>query len=104
VHTRWIGFGEIEIEGERYTHDVVVDAGRVTKRVKKPSTDERIPWGGSRLIVGTGAYGGLPITPDVWEDAARRGVEIVAVPTDEALRLLREIEAEDVRAVLHVTC
>lgn len=55
----WIAFGEIEIEGRRYTHDVVVEAGEVAKRHKKPSqlhraefghtplsADEDIPWGG----------------------------------------------------------
>jgi hypothetical protein len=91
VKARWIAFGEIEVEGKRYTHDVVIDAGRVSKRVKKASkpyrdqfghtplsVEEEIPWGGSRLIVGTGQSGSLPIMPGVWEEAERRGVEIVA--------------------------
>ena len=42
--------------------------------------------------------------PDVWAEAQRRGVEIVAVPTEEALRLLRDVKAEDAYAVLHITC
>ncbi len=117
MHARWIGFGEIELEGIRYTHDVVIDRGEVTKRVKKPSkayrgqlghtplsAHERIPWGGERLIVGTGATGSLPVLPEVVKEAQRRGVELVAVPTKEALALLRDVRPKDVHAVLHVTC
>ena len=68
MKAKWIAFGEVEIEGRRYTSDVVIEAGRVKKRRKEPSkryrdeyghtplsAEERIPWGGSQLIVGTGA-------------------------------------------------
>lgn len=33
---------------------------------------EGIPWGGGRLIVGTGAEGGLPIVPELYAEAAGR--------------------------------
>ena len=117
MQTRFIGFGEIELDGERYTRDVVIDHGEVRKRAKKASkayrstyghtplsSDEDIPWGGARLIVGTGAYGALPIMPEVLAEAERRGVDVVAAPTDEALRLVAASEPEDLYAVLHVTC
>ena len=65
---------------------------------------ESIPWGGRQLIVGTGESGSLPIALDVWAEAERRGIEIVAAPTVEALHLLSGIAAKDVRAILHVTC
>ena len=42
--------------------------------------------------------------PAVWAEAERRGVEIVAVPTEEALRLLRDVKAKDAYAIVHVTC
>lgn len=117
MKARWIAFGEIELEGRRYTHDIVIEAGRVEKRSKKPSkadrgqfghtplsASEKIPWGGSRLIIGTGESGMLPIMPAVWAEAEQRRVEIVAVPSEEALRLLRDVKAKDVYAVVHVTC
>jgi hypothetical protein len=117
VRGRWIEFGQIEIEGERYSHDIVIDRGRVAKRTKKPSrryrdqfghtplsVKERIPWGAKQLIIGTGESGSMPIMPAVWAEAEKRGIEIVAAPTQEALRLLGTIEARDVHAVLHVTC
>jgi hypothetical protein len=117
MDARLIRFGEIEVEGERYAHDVVIDRGRVSKRRKKASkpfrdryghtpltTAEEIPWSSSRLVVGTGAAGSLPIADDVRTEAARRGVELVVLPTAEACRLLADVDADDVAAVLHVTC
>jgi hypothetical protein len=117
MKARWIEFGEIEIDGRRYINDVVIDAGRVEKRSKKRSkayrdryghtplsVDEAIPWGGKRLIVGTGANGSLPIMPEVWAEAERRAIEIVALPTEQALRLLGETQPKEARAVLHITC
>jgi hypothetical protein len=111
------GFGSIEVEGERYDGDVVLDAGTVRRRDKKPSkrlrgryghtplsAAEALPWGGPRLVVGTGVDGALPIAPDVRDEARRRGTELVAVPTGEACRLLASMDRSEVRAVLHVTC
>ena len=54
--------------------------------------------------VGTGADGALPITDDVVAEAERRGVELIAVPTPEACRLLSRADPEDTAAILHVTC
>lgn len=116
MQARFIGFGEIEIEGRVYEHDVVIDGDRVAKRRKGPSKAYRdtfghtplsvrevIPWGGRRLIVGTGADGRLPVLPEVRAEAERRGIELIAVPTEEACRLVRG-EHGRVHAILHVTC
>ena len=117
MQARFIEFGEIELEGKRYEQDVVVDGGKVRRRRKSSSkvfrdryghtplsVAEEIPWSGRRLIVGTGVNGSLPIMPEVYGEAERRGVEIVAVPLEEALRLVKGTEEKDVFAVLHVTC
>ena len=112
-----LGFGTIEIDGHSYDYDVVIDRGHIRKRDKaasKPfrgpyghtplSMAEKLPWGGERLIIGTGVDGALPILPEVEAEAARRGIALVAVPTKQACRLVQALEREDVRAVLHVTC
>lgn len=117
MQARLVSFGVIEVDGRRYEHDVIVDAGRVRKRRKGPSkalrgryghtplsAAEDIPWGGSRLIVGTGADGQLPITTDVVDEARRRGVELVTIPTEDACELLRDLKPGDVFAILHTTC
>ena len=117
MDARLIAFGLIEIGGRRFEHDVVVE-GVVVRRRKKGaskayrgryghtplSPHEAIPWSARRLIIGTGVSGQLPIMPELYEEAARRGVEIVAAPTEVACRLLQAADPRDVAAVLHVTC
>ena len=39
----------------------------------------------------------------LWEEAKIRGIELIAVPTAEACRLLVSIDTQDVYAILHVT-
>ena len=100
------GFGAIVVGGDRFEHDVVVEAGRVRRRKKGPSKryrdrfghtpisrDEEIPWSAPRLVVGTGANGRLPLMPEVWEAAKERGVELIALPTAEACPLVRSLGA-----------
>lgn len=113
----WLGFGAVMVGEERFGKDLLIDGGRVRPRRKKASrpyrdrfghtplsVDEPIPWGGRRLIVGTGAYGQLPIMPEVEAEASARGVELVALPTPDACRLLQDVDPREVCAVIHVTC
>jgi hypothetical protein len=108
--------GSIRIDGETYEHDVVIESGRVRARTKKPSkpfrhrfghtplsVEEDIPWDCRLLIVGTGAEGSLPVMDEVREEAKRRKVRLVTVPTREAIGALRG-GAKDTNAILHVTC
>src|SRR5437588_3684957 len=103
MKARLVKFGEIEIEGKRYTHDVVIDGGKVRKRKKGPSKQfrekfghtplsagEEIPWGGKRLIVGTGAHGALPVMDEVLTEAKRRGIDVSAAPPSEVCQLRQE--------------
>jgi hypothetical protein len=46
----------------------------------------------------------LPIMPQVYREAERRGVEIVARPTAEACELLATTKEGTTTAILHVTC
>jgi hypothetical protein len=117
MQARLLRFGSIEVEGRTYENDIVIEQGRVRKRKKKPSkpyrdefghtplsADEELPWGGDKMIIGTGAYGSLPIMPEVLEEARRRGVELTAVPTEDACRMVSTLDPSQVHAVLHVTC
>jgi hypothetical protein len=108
-------FGSIRINGTTYEYDVVIDRGHVSKRNKKPSKkfrsafghtplsiEEDIPWKCRRLVVGTGT-GALPIMDEVKREAARREIELVILPTADAIRTLQENPART-NAILHLTC
>jgi len=109
-------FGSLRIDGVAYRQDVVIDRGKVRKRRKKPSkqfrdtfghtplsVEEKIPWNCRRLVVGTGAQGALPVMDEVRWEATRRNVELLILPTAQAIEALRT-ESEDSNAILHVTC
>ena len=108
-------FGSIRIDGVSYDYDIVIDRGKVRKRKKKASKkfreafghtplslEEEIPWKCRRLVIGTGE-GALPVLDEVKREAERRKVELLILPTEEAIELLNK-GAEKTNAILHVTC
>jgi hypothetical protein len=108
-------FGSVRIDGSTYNYDVVIDRGRVRKRKKKPSKEfrdefghtplsleEKIPWKCQRLVIGTGG-GALPVMKQVEREAQRRRIELLILPTKEAIKELNK-KLEGTNAVLHVTC
>ncbi len=116
MHFEGFTFGSIRIDGVVYTHDLVIDRGEIRKRKKSASkgyraagghtplsTKEDIPWHCRRLVVGTGAQGALPVMDDVLEEAKRRQVELLRVPTEEAIVVLNG-RGEATNAILHLTC
>jgi hypothetical protein len=52
MKARLIKFGEIEVEGTRYAHDVVIDGGNVRKRKKERSKQFREKFGHTPLSAG----------------------------------------------------
>ena len=108
-------FGKIQIDGIEYGYDIVIDRGEIRERKKKPSKKfrdrfghtplslkEEIPWKCRHLVVGTGT-GALPVMDEVRREARRRKVELIILPTEEAMELLNR-GAENTNAILHVTC
>ncbi len=58
------------------------------------------------LVVGTGAYGNMEVTPEVTEAASRRGIELVCVHTREAVGTFNNLHAQGkpVAGAFHLTC
>jgi hypothetical protein len=109
-------FGSIRVDGLTYEHDILIDRGEVSKRKKKASkkfreeyghtplsVEEDIPWKCKQLVVGTGAYGRLPVMKEVKEEAKRREVKLLTMPTADAIDLLKR-DPKKTNAILHVTC
>ena len=108
-------FGSVRVDGVTYDHDLI-DRGKIRKRKKGPSrkfrgtyghtplsATEDIPWRCRRLVIGTGADGALPVMKDVHEQARRREVDLVIVPTAQAISVLAKT-TKDTNAILHLTC
>ncbi|HVP91410.1 MAG TPA: MTH938/NDUFAF3 family protein [Terriglobales bacterium] len=109
-------FGTIRIDGVTYESDVVIDRGEVRERKKKRSkkhrgefghtplsNEEDIPWKCRTLVVGTGAHGSLPVMDEVRQEAKSRKVDVVVLPTAEAIDRLNK-GLEKTNAILHITC
>jgi hypothetical protein len=109
-------FGSIRIDGVTHEYDVVIDRGEIRKRRKKPSKkfrdifghtplsiEEEIPWKCRRLVIGTGAHGGLPVMEEVKREAGRREIALLILPTAQAIEALKQ-DPDKTNAILHTTC
>jgi len=105
-------FGSLRIDDSSYEHDVVIDCGEIRDRKKKPSKKFRddfghtplsIAWKCRQLVIGTGAFGRLPVMEEVKREAERQKVKLLILPTIKAIEVLRQ-ELKETNAILHVTC
>jgi hypothetical protein len=118
VSMRFTGysFGSVRVDGVTYDHDLIIDRGKVRKRKKAASRKfrgayghtplsiaENIPWRCRRLVVGSGADGALPVMQQVRDEARRRKIDLIVLPTAEAISALTKATA-DTNAILHLTC
>jgi hypothetical protein len=105
-------FGHIVVDGEEATNDVIVLPARVVHNWWRRDghslvlddlsdvLDELPP----RLVVGTGAYGRMRPDPEALRQLHERGIEVEALPTEEAVRRYGELDAARTAAALHLTC
>ena len=109
-------FGSVRVDGVTYDHDLIIDRGKIRKRKKAASRKfrdayghtplsaaEDIPWRCRRLVIGTGADGALPVMMQVRDEARRRKVDLVVLPTAQAIGMLSQA-GNETNAVLHLTC
>jgi hypothetical protein len=57
-----------------------------------------------QVVVGMGAHGQMHHDPELFERLRERGVEVEALPTDEAVRRYGELDPRRTAAALHLTC
>jgi hypothetical protein len=109
-------FGSLRIDGKTYEHDVVIARGEIRKRKKRASrqfreqfghtplsVEEDIPWKCGQLVIGTGAYGKLPVMQEVRDKAERKKIALLILPTIEAIEVLNR-NPKGTNVILHVTC
>jgi hypothetical protein len=105
-------FGHLVVDGEEQTRDVIVLPGRVVTNwwradghsLVLADLDDVLEELPERLIVGTGAYAQMRPDPQALDQLRERGVEVEALPTDEAVRRYGELDPGRTAAALHLTC
>jgi hypothetical protein len=105
-------FGHLLVDGEEQTRDVIVLPDRVFPnwwradghRLVLADLDDVLEELPERLIVGTGAYGQMRPEPETLAQLRQRGVEVEALPTEEAVRRYGELDSRHTAAALHLTC
>jgi len=111
-------FGQITVEGEVFSHDILIRlSGKVKKRKKKLSKPvygtshtisleevEHIFEEGCRtLIVGTGQYDQVRLSPEASRFLAKRDVACILQPTPQAIATYNTTPQPKV-GLFHVTC
>jgi hypothetical protein len=66
------------------------------------SVEEKTPWKCRRLVIGTGTCA-LPVMKEVKQEAKRRKIKLLILPTARAIRALKE-NLDETNAILHITC
>jgi hypothetical protein len=105
-------FGQIVVDGEEQTRDVIVLPDRVITgwwraeghRLVLADLEDVLEELPEHLLVGTGAYGQMRPEPEALERLRERGVEVEALPTGEAVRRYGELDPRRTAAALHLTC
>ena len=117
-HLDHTGFGWLEIDGQRYEHDVLIRlSGTVKKRKKKLSkrvygTSHTISLDEAKhvfeqdatsLILGSGQYGNVTLSPEAERYLSNHHCAVTLLPTPEAIATWNDAPKKAI-GLFHVTC
>jgi len=107
-------FGSIIIDGQKINSDTIVNKGKIEKRNKKGTENysghapllisENIPWDCELLIIGNGMSGVMEVDKEIIKEAKNRGVDLVILPTFQAIKKFNLADQTKTNAVFHLTC
>ena len=106
-------FGEIVIEGKRYSVDVIILPDRVQSNWWRKTGHELclediaevIDEKPDILVVGTGESGMMKVLPEVAQMAEAQGITLITEPTENACNTYNQLSrSKRVVAALHITC
>ena len=108
------GFGSMTILGEKHRNDLkIIDKEVVGNWWRKEGhaiyaedIDDILYSPAEILVVGTGAYGGMKLTEEATRAIKGRGIQLVAVPTKEAVTIFNTLHGQGKRVAgaFHLTC
>jgi hypothetical protein len=112
-------FGSITVDDELFEHDVVIHlGGKVKKRKKKlskqyygtsheVSLDEAkdiFQKGAKRLIVGSGQYDNVRLSPEAKDYFKKKGCSVELSSTPKAVKVWNKAKGNKTIGMFHVTC
>lgn len=106
-------FGQIVIDGQAHTNDVIILPGRVMGDwwreeghvLHTEDLDPVFDAAPATLVVGQGANGRMRVPSQTRRALEDAGIEVIVVDTDQAVEEYNQRrESGDVAAALHLTC
>jgi hypothetical protein len=90
-------FGSMTITGQSHRNDL---------KIIDDNIDDILYASVETLVVGTGAYGGMKVTEEAAQAIEGQGINLVAVPTKEAVSIFNSLHAQGkkVAGAFHLTC
>lgn len=106
-------FGKITVDGVPYTEDIqILPDGAVKSwwrqeghRVLPKDLEEALAANPELVIIGTGYWGRVAVSPEAERLLKERGIELLALKTAEAVEAYNELSPKRrACALLHLTC
>lgn len=106
-------FGVIEVDGKKYTSDVILYPDRVDERwwrreghhLALEDIQGVLDCKPDAVVVGTGFVGAMRVSSEVRKELESRKIELVARKTGEATAVFNELSArKKVVGAFHLTC
>jgi hypothetical protein len=106
-------FGQIVVNGKKFTSDVIIYPDRVSgdwcrgegHKLCLEDIAEVITENPEVLIVGTGAYGVVKVLPEVERALEAQGIKLITEATGKACDIYNQLcRSQRIVAALHLTC
>jgi hypothetical protein len=113
MHIESYDFGHIVIDGKSYRQDLLIWPGnlktdwwrRQSHLLQLDDLAEALAADPEVLVVGKGESGRMEVDRELAAFLKDRGIELVAVPTKEACRIINSLTGKRrLAAALHLTC
>jgi hypothetical protein len=113
MHIDSYNFGHIVIDGVSYRQDLLIWPGRIktdwwrqeSHLLRLDDVTEALAANPEVLVVGKGDTGNMQVDPPLAAFLKGKGIDLVAVPTKEAGRIINSLSGKRrLAAALHLTC
>ena len=108
------GFGSMTVMGQNHRNDLKIIDNEIIDNwwrreghaLYSQDIDDILYSAAEVLVVGTGAYGNMRVTDEAERAIKARGIQLVAVPTKEAVTIFNTLydQGKRVAGAFHLTC